>query len=324
MAHESQPALTDLALDETLPPWGVLVLESHHSPRFTMPWRSHQFVKLLYVLSGRGTLYVDPQDQPTMQYPFEVGDVIVVRGGDRNRIVDDPASASSLYVGCIATELLRFDPSIDAHLRSECYRRDGHLASRIASRLRRMIHWQNREDATRAIAMVTDAMQLIQWIVERQNTREDDSAKPFDAVQDGDASTRLSPVPPTPIRQKIQRYVKELQTQFYEATTIEAAARHLGIPRRRFTKLFAEITGATWLGYVRSLAIEHAKLRLRDSDIPIISIAFECGFNDLSTFYRQFKRQVGCSPLAYRERVSQMERGSQNKTDLGRHQSVDR
>ncbi|MFG0262662.1 MAG: helix-turn-helix transcriptional regulator [Novipirellula sp. JB048] len=296
MTKGTGPALTDRALDETLPGWGVLVLESHHSARFTMPWRSHRFVKILYVLKGRGTLCVQssappPTEtwQPATAFPFAAGDVIVVRGGDRNRIIDDPASASSLYVGCIATELLRFDPCMEASLRSACYRREPHLANRVASRLRRMAHRQNREDATRPIAMVSDAMQLIQWIVERQNSGEQEVAKPVSS---------------TSLRQQVQRYVAELQTQFYEATTIEAAARRLGIPRRSFTKLFAEITGTTWLAHVRRLAIEHAKLRLRDSEIPIVSIAFECGFNDLSTFYRQFKRQVGCSPSAYRQRAS--------------------
>ena len=74
------------------------------------------------------------------------------------------------------------------------------------------------------------------------------------------------------------------------------------MPRRTFTKLFAEETGTTWLRRVRELAIGHAKTRLRSSDLPIASVAFECGFNDLSTFYRQFKSQVGVSPAAYREK----------------------
>ncbi len=91
--------LTDRALPERLPTWGVLVLESHHSPEFTMDWRTHPFVKVVYVLSGKGMFHLGNQTEH-----FSTGDVIVVAPGTRNRIEDDPSSASSLYVCCIAEE----------------------------------------------------------------------------------------------------------------------------------------------------------------------------------------------------------------------------
>jgi AraC family transcriptional regulator len=41
-------------------------------------------------------------------------------------------------------------------------------------------------------------------------------------------------------------------------------------------------------------------VRLRASREPISAIAFDAGFNDLSTFNRRFRRVVGVSPGAYR------------------------
>ena len=72
-------------------------------------------------------------------------------------------------------------------------------------------------------------------------------------------------------------------------TSIDAASEQLEMSRRTFTKLFAEITGDTWLRYLRRMAIEHAQRRLRQTGVPIATIAFECGFNDLSSVYRQFR-----------------------------------
>ncbi len=273
--------LTDHALAEKLPKWGALVLESHHSPQFTMEWRSHSFAKVVYVLNGRGTFHLDRQN-----IGFAAGDVVVVPPHTRNRIEDDPASAASLYIGCVAGSLLRFDQAIVGSLPTGRMSAGGHFANRVASLLRRMVYSQQREPPVRAVAVVADAMRLIQLIIE---VARDTSIRGEDET--------LSD------RQLIRNYVQALKSEFFEATTIDAAAQSVGLPRRSFTKLFAAETGQSWLQFVRKLAIQHAKERLQSTTVPIPSVAFECGFNDLSTFYRQFKSQVGISPAKYRDSV---------------------
>ena len=49
------------------------------------------------------------------------------------------------------------------------------------------------------------------------------------------------------------------------------------------------------------LRVEHARRLLQQTHRTIASIAFECGFEDLSTFYRAFKREVGTSPRRWRQ-----------------------
>lgn len=269
--------LTDRALPEQLPEWGVLVLESHHSPKFVMEWRTHPFVKIVYVLSGRGTFFLGEKG-----HDFAAGDVIVVPPGTRNRIVDDPACASSLYVCCVSQSVLRFDVSLITQLPCRVLPREGRFAHRVEKVVRRMVHTQQLTTKMRPISMVIDALKLIQMISEisRETQR----------IAKGS----------TEYRRCVQQYVDSLPSRFFEETSIDATADQLDIPRRTFTKLFAEIAGDTWLRYLRRLAIEHAQHRLRGTDVPIASIAFECGFNDLSTFYRQFNRYSGMSPGEYR------------------------
>jgi AraC-like DNA-binding protein len=40
---------------------------------------------------------------------------------------------------------------------------------------------------------------------------------------------------------------------------------------------------------------------LKSTERTVLSVAFECGFDDLSTFYRAFKRETGVSPNHWRE-----------------------
>jgi AraC family transcriptional regulator len=49
--------------------------------------------------------------------------------------------------------------------------------------------------------------------------------------------------------------------------------------------------------------LHRAAVQLARSDQPVAAIAFEAGFNDLSTFNRRFRRLLGSSPTAYRARA---------------------
>ena len=270
--------LTRRALPEDLPEWGVLLLESHHDPAFTMEWRTHPFHKWIYVLRGRGRFLLHRRE-----FFFSAGDVIAVPAGTPNRIVDLPGAASSLYVCCVADQLLSFDRSLRGRLPAGPLAPDGHFANRVAALMRRLAFAQSRATPTRPIGMVADALRMVQLATEHEG-----SSAPTPVARR------------SPERQAMVDYVRRLRADFFEATTLDDAAAGLGMSRRTFTRLFAETTGISWLRFVRDLAIDHARERLRGSDLPIASVAFECGFNDLSTFYRHFKQRCGRSPAAYR------------------------
>ena len=272
-----KPILTDRALPEKLPHWGILVLESHHSSKFSMEWRTHSFVKIVYVLNGDGTFLVGKR-----RISFSKGDVMCIPPGTRNRIVDGPNAASSLYVCCVARGVLRFDPSLIPQLPCRALPRERQFAYRVSTVVRRMVHTQQITSKMRPISMVTDALKLIKMICERSRETEKVDRRSID------------------YQQRIHQYIESLPSRFFEETSIKAAADQIDIPRRTFTKLFAEITGETWLQHVRRLAIEHAQHRLHETNLSVASIAFECGFYDLSTFYRQFQRHCGISPGRYR------------------------
>ncbi|MEM0927618.1 MAG: AraC family transcriptional regulator, partial [Planctomycetota bacterium] len=274
-------SLTHRPLEENLPPWGVLVLESHHSDDFSMDYREHPFYKFIYVLRGRGVVEIGRR-----VVHFEEGGIVSVPPRQRNRITDAPDAASSLYVCCIATQVFAFDPSLEKRLPLGALNPSAYLSTRIASSLRRMRYQQGSRYPVRSLSMVSSAMRILEWMIQfkaSQTKRSEEALKnPFDE------------------QQLMQDYVARLSTEFFEATTIDDAASSIGLSRRSFTHLFQKTTGSTWLSYVRGLAIQHAKHQLAQTDMSIASVAFESGFNDLSTFYRQFKSQVGMSPRKYR------------------------
>jgi AraC-like DNA-binding protein/mannose-6-phosphate isomerase-like protein (cupin superfamily) len=267
------------ALPETLPPWGVAVLESHHSLDWTMDWRRHSFLKVVFALAGEGTV-----ELASREIPFGGGNLVVVPPQTRNRIVDAPGQPSSLYVLCVMPAVLRFDRGLLARLPAGCAERSAYLANRAEGVFRRLLFQQSHGGSSASITMVASALELLALLIEPPHEQDDDTGLAQQAA-----------------RQEVRRYVGRLDTHFFEATTIDDAARRLGLSRRRFTQLFKEETGRGWLAYVHERAIEHAARLLVESEAPIAAVAFECGFSDLSTFYRRFKSLRGISPGAWRQ-----------------------
>ena len=75
-----------------------------------------------------------------------------------------------------------------------------------------------------------------------------------------------------------------------------------GVSQAHFARSFKLAFGAPPHRYLLTRRIERAKALLRDTDAPIIDIAFETGWSSLGTFGRVFKDITGESPTDLRAR----------------------
>ena len=69
-----------------------------------------------------------------------------------------------------------------------------------------------------------------------------------------------------------------------------------------FLRIFEQVVGVTPGQYMLRTRLRRAAVKLRRSNEAIGAVALDCGFEDLSTFNRQFRRATGLTPGAYRER----------------------
>ena len=98
----------------------------------------------------------------------------------------------------------------------------------------------------------------------------------------------------------MRAYVEALEQRFYEPMDLDEESKNLGMSRRRFTQLFRQETQTSWLDHVTQLRVEYAKRLLRETKRSVTAIAFECGFEELSNFYRAFKKHAQVPPLEWR------------------------
>ena len=73
-----------------------------------------------------------------------------------------------------------------------------------------------------------------------------------------------------------------------------------GISKYHFLRVFRRLTGVTPHQYLITARLRRAALALASSRRPVITIALDSGFDDLSTFNRTFRAAFGLTPTQYR------------------------
>lgn len=98
----------------------------------------------------------------------------------------------------------------------------------------------------------------------------------------------------------IGKVVKYVTNHISEALTIEDIADAVGISRRTFSRTFARHAKVTPSVFVEQLRIDFARKLLEETDIPLKTVAFRCGFHNATHMRMIFTRQLDTTPRRYR------------------------
>lgn len=108
---------------------------------------------------------------------------------------------------------------------------------------------------------------------------------------------------------RLLRAKDRMDAASHEEWPVERLASVSGVSEAHFARSFKDAFGVPPHRYLLTRRIERAKALLRDTDQPIIDIAFQTGWNSLGTFGRIFRDITGESPseLRARERAARHE-----------------
>ncbi len=111
----------------------------------------------------------------------------------------------------------------------------------------------------------------------------------------------------TDIRDRIETHFQNSSTYLDPAYSLSKLSQEINISKHLISKVLNTEMKVSFNEYVNRFRITKAQKKLVNSPyLTIASIAFDAGFNSLSTFNQAFKKVHGSTPSAYRESAKQI------------------
>lgn len=95
---------------------------------------------------------------------------------------------------------------------------------------------------------------------------------------------------------------QKIEANYQDAETIEELIKDVPSSRRNVLRRFKQITGIPPIEYLQQIRIEAAKKLLEQTNQHMGEVIFSSGYNDPKAFRRIFRKIVGMTPTAYREK----------------------
>lgn len=77
-------------------------------------------------------------------------------------------------------------------------------------------------------------------------------------------------------------------------------SNELGYNSAYLSRYFGEVANMSYTSYVNRYKVSKACYILKNTDKTVLECAYECGYNSLRNFNRNFKSIIGLSPKEYR------------------------
>ncbi len=99
---------------------------------------------------------------------------------------------------------------------------------------------------------------------------------------------------------KLIAAIEMMESNVEEPLNQEMLARYIGLSRRQLERLFRKHLGRTPAQYYLELRLERARHLLYQTAMPIMNVAFACGFVSASHFSTCYRQMYGKTPRAER------------------------
>jgi transcriptional regulator GlxA family with amidase domain len=101
------------------------------------------------------------------------------------------------------------------------------------------------------------------------------------------------------LAEKITRF---LERELHSQISVARLASHCGTSERSLLRHFRSHYGTSPLGYIQHLRVERAKALLEATQLSFDEVVERCGYSDVPSFRKLFKRETSLTPADYRDR----------------------
>lgn len=102
-------------------------------------------------------------------------------------------------------------------------------------------------------------------------------------------------------KRTVKLFMQSLETKLDEEWTVVKMAEYCHLGVTRFTHYCKEITNCSPVEYLNRLRLQKAaKLLAQDFSIPVVDVAYRCGFSSNQYFNYSFKKHFNKTPTTFR------------------------
>lgn len=105
-----------------------------------------------------------------------------------------------------------------------------------------------------------------------------------------------------PLKEIAQKVKNIIDDKFDDSKSFNIEINKIGLSKRRIVEIFKQEFNMTLKNYINIKRMKKARMLFLETDKKIIEIAYEIGFNNLSSFYCFFKKQTGTTPNVFRKK----------------------
>jgi AraC family L-rhamnose operon transcriptional activator RhaR len=271
----SQPAYPPM------PQVGILVFESHHSSNFTMEPRQFEFYKLCWIPVGRGWIEFGHS-----RLPIERDGLLFIPAGTEHRFVDNPTAPLTLVFAHFSKQLVQESkamhllmPELNHRFNSPSplIRLNSYRRGAVRDTFKKMLVEQSRGGNAATALLYAGLIDLLVCLLRSKSAK---------------GTTSLSR------EQLLDGTLDYIEEYFHTPIRVKDLAAMCNLSSRRYSDLFKQRTGMTIVKYIWELRMNYAKEKLRETG-QIKYAAIAAGYNDVTHFYRVFKRMTGMTPGEY-------------------------
>jgi len=264
-----------------VPDYGVLV-ESHiKRPPSADVRHRHNYPSILYVVNGQGLVEFDNR-----KLPVNADSVIMLEKEKFHKLSDRPRKAMTVFSLYFDTQTAGLNKYIVDYLFAlkAPFELPLYYSENIKRHLRQMLFEQNTKPPGYKLSIKQNLSLAILQIY-RAGLEQ--------------AKQKTSQNPPSS-RERVSAVIDFISQNCHEQYGLADAARLGNVSQRQFTNLCRNLTDRSFIKFLNATRCKKAAELLKQSDKSVAAIAFEVGYEELSTFYRAFKKIYKSSPMLFK------------------------
>ncbi len=279
----------------------------HNETYYSTPLHTHNFFELNIVMSGNGTHYMD-----TSSYPIAAGDVFIMPPDIEHGYTFDSKTYSIFHLLFNDEFFKKYKTNLDNmtgyHI---LFNIDPHIRSQNKV-TNNFLHINFRENYN--LTRVFEELSFLESKDSKNIEQQKESlalyvlAKICDAIEEENSSYN-----------KKNRYlfdllksVEYIHLNYGEKINLQTLCSISCLSRSSYIRQFKQTFNCPPIDYIHHYRLRRAKSLLKHTEMPLTTIATNCGFCDSAHFSRLFKRKYHSSPSEYRKMYNQKKSDADN------------